>query len=114
MEEAKASAQFASFGAGYKGLSFGGESRVVFTVHAPREEILISPSKGGDTQIRIVGRRLEKIVYQPLIRKPQHLIVGIDPGATLGIVALDFDGNLVYLESTRLTSSQNMRGLENR
>ena len=88
--------------------AFGGESRVVFTVYAPRGQIPVSPSKGGDAQIRIAGRRRDKITFQPLTKKPRYLIVGIDPGTTIGIAALDLDGNLVYLASTRLFSAADL------
>lgn len=88
--------------------AFGGESRVVFTVYAPREQIPVSPSRGGDAQIRIAGRRRDKIAFQPLTKKPRYLIVGIDPGTTIGIAALDLDGNLVYLASTRLFSAADL------
>lgn len=85
--------------------AFGSESCVVFTVYAPRENIPVSPSRGGDTQIRIAGRRRNKIAFQPLTKKTRYLIVGIDPGTTFGIAALDLDGNPVYLASTRLFSA---------
>jgi len=88
--------------------AFGGESRVVFTVYAPRGQIPVSPSRGGDAQTRIAGRRRDKIAFQPLTKKPRYLIVGIDPGTTIGIAALDLDGNLVYLASTRLFSAADM------
>lgn len=88
--------------------AFGGESRAVFTVYAPREQIPISPSKGGDVQIRIAGRRRDKIAFQPLTKKPRYLIVGIDPGTTIGIAALDLDGTLIYLASTRLFSAADL------
>ncbi|MCQ2355529.1 MAG: DUF460 domain-containing protein, partial [Methanocorpusculum sp.] len=88
--------------------AFGGERRVVFTVYAPRGQIPVSPSRGGDAQIRVAGRRCDKIAFLPLTKKPRYLIVGIDPGTTIGIAALDLDGNLVYLASTRLFSAADL------
>ena len=82
--------------------AFGGESRTTFTVYAPRHEIPVSPSRGGDTRIRIEGRKREKVSFVPLTKKPKYLIVGIDPGTTIGVAALDLEGNLVHLASTRL------------
>jgi predicted RNase H-like nuclease (RuvC/YqgF family) len=81
--------------------AFGGLSRVLFHVRATREEIPVSPSRGGDVQIRIIGRRLERIRYVPLSGKPRHLIIGIDPGTTIGIAALNLDGELVRIHSSR-------------
>ncbi|MDU9375973.1 hypothetical protein McpSp1_05570 [Methanocorpusculaceae archaeon Sp1] len=88
--------------------AFGGESRAVFTVYAPRRDIPISSSKGGDTQIRVSGRRREKLEFRQLTRKSKYLILGIDPGTTIGVAALDLDGNLVYLASTRLFSAADL------
>ncbi len=88
--------------------AFGGESRVLFTVYAPRRDIPVSASKGGDTQIRVAGKRREKLEFRQLTRKSKYLIVGIDPGTTIGIAALDLDGTLIYLASTRLFSAADL------
>lgn len=88
--------------------AFGGESRAVFTVFAPKSKIPVSSSKGGDTQIRVLERKKERIEFQPLTKKPVYLIVGIDPGTTIGVAALDLEGNLVYLKSTRLFSAADL------
>lgn len=82
--------------------AFGGESRALFTVYAPHEDIPVSSSRGGDTQVRVAGRRRAKIEFRAFAKKPRHVIVGVDPGTTIGVAALDLVGNLVYLASTRL------------
>jgi predicted RNase H-like nuclease (RuvC/YqgF family) len=81
--------------------AFGGSSRVGFEVSAPRDQIPISAYRGADVQVRISGRRLERIRFRPLSGKPRYLIVGIDPGTTTAIAALDLDGNLQHLGSSR-------------
>lgn len=81
--------------------AFGGVSRVTFHVREERENIPVSSSRGGDVQVRLSGKRLERIQYRPLSAKPKYLIVGIDPGTTIGIAALDLDGGLVKLHSSR-------------
>jgi predicted RNase H-like nuclease (RuvC/YqgF family) len=85
--------------------AFGGENRVISTVDVPREHVPISSLKGGGVQIRIVGHERDEISLQPLKKISRDLIVGIDPGTTVGIVTLDLDGNLVYLASTRFSSA---------
>jgi predicted RNase H-like nuclease (RuvC/YqgF family) len=55
-------------------------------------------------QVRINGRRLERIAFRPLSARPKYLIVGIDPGTTTAIAALDLEGNLLHLSSSRQTS----------
>jgi len=81
--------------------AFGGNSRVSFEVYAPRDQVPVSTYRGADVQVRISGRRLERIKFRPLSGKPRYLVVGIDPGTTTAIAALDLDGNLQYLASSR-------------
>lgn len=81
--------------------AFGGVSRVVFHVREKREEIPIPTSRGGDVQVRIGGKRLERIQFRPLKTKPPYLIVGIDPGTTVGIATLDLNGELIKVHSSR-------------
>jgi len=88
--------------------AFGGCSRVAFTVFAPRGEVPVSTYRGADVQVRISGKRLDRIRYRPLSGKPRYLIVGIDPGTTTAVAALDLDGNLMLLESSR---QMNMSGV---
>ncbi|WP_319578936.1 DUF460 domain-containing protein [uncultured Methanospirillum sp.] len=81
--------------------AFGGVSRVVFHVREKREDVRIPTSKGGDVQVRISGKRLERIQFRPLTTRPRYLIVGIDPGTTVGIAALDLNGELMKVHSSR-------------
>lgn len=81
--------------------AFGGKSRVSFDVSVPRDQIPVNTYRGADVQVRISGKRLDRIKFRPLSGKPRYLIVGIDPGTTTAIAALDLDGNLLYLHSSR-------------
>jgi len=83
--------------------AFGGSSRVTFQVYAPREAIPVHTCRGTDVQVRIRGKRLNRILYRAMNGKPRYLIVGMDPGTTTAIAALDLDGNLVHLHSSRQT-----------
>lgn len=84
--------------------AFGGCSRVSFTVQAPRDQIPVSTFRGADVQVRVSGRRLDRIRFRPLSGKPPYLIAGIDPGTTTAIAALDLEGNLLLLQSSRQMS----------
>lgn len=84
--------------------AFGGCSRVAFSVQAIRDQIPVSTYRGADVQVRIEGRRLDRIRFKPLSGKPRYLIAGIDPGTTTAVAALDLDGNLLFLRSSRQTS----------
>ncbi|HSA37876.1 MAG TPA: DUF460 domain-containing protein [Methanoregula sp.] len=81
--------------------AFGGCSRVAFRVFATRDQVPVSTYRGADVQVRINGKRLERIQFRPLSIKPRYLIVGIDPGTTTAAAALDLDGNLLHLMSSR-------------
>lgn len=81
--------------------AFGGVSRVTFHVRETRDLIPVSSSRGGDVQIRLSGKRLERIQYRPISSRPKYLIVGIDPGTTIGIGVLDLNGELIKVHSSR-------------
>jgi Uncharacterized conserved protein len=84
--------------------AFGGASRVSFGVKAPRGMIPIPNYRGADIQIRVSCRRLDRIRFRSLQEKPRYLIIGIDPGTTTAIAAIDLEGNLVRTKSSRQTS----------
>ena len=81
--------------------AFGGCSRVAFRVFAKRDQVPIPTYRGADIQVRVSGKRLERIQFRPLSAKPRYLIVGIDPGTTTAVAAVDLDGNLLHLASSR-------------
>jgi len=81
--------------------AFGGCSRVAFRVFAVRDQVPVSTYRGADVQVRISGKRLDRIRFRPLTGRPRYIIVGIDPGTTTAVAALDLDGNLLHLASSR-------------
>ena len=81
--------------------AFGGLSRVQFLVHAPREEVPVSSRRGGDVQVRVAGQKLDRIRFKPAGKAAGYLIVGIDPGTTTAVAAVDLDGKVVHLSSGR-------------
>ncbi|MCL2460995.1 MAG: DUF460 domain-containing protein, partial [Euryarchaeota archaeon] len=81
--------------------AFGGVSRVLFTVKARREQIPVSNQSSGDVRVIVEGKRLDRITFTPITKKPGFVIVGIDPGTTLGIAILDLSGTLLTLHSSR-------------
>lgn len=51
--------------------------------------------------MRVTGQRLDRIRFKPAGKAAGYLIVGIDPGTTTAVAAVDLDGNLVHLSSGR-------------
>ncbi len=85
--------------------AFGGESRTTFHVAAGRRDVPVSSSKSGDVQVKVVPQRRNAISFVPLTRRLVYLILGIDPGTTVGVAILDLNGNLLHLESVRAQSA---------
>ncbi|HJJ47977.1 MAG TPA: DUF460 domain-containing protein [Methanocorpusculum sp.] len=81
--------------------AFGGESRIVYTVSAPRRLVPVSSAKAGDVCVKVEGMRKDRLEFAPLTKRPPFIIVGFDPGTSVGIAALDLNGRLAGLVSLR-------------
>jgi len=84
--------------------AFGGESRTTILVSAPRKDVPVSQEKAGDVRVSVQPKMRDTISYLPLVRCPSYIIVGVDPGTTVGLAILDLNGNLLHLESVRAQS----------
>jgi len=85
-----------------------GLERGEFRVYASREELagLIKPMRGGDVEVRIRPVERKTFEFVPLkseraIRERKSVIVGLDPGITVGIAALDLNGQVLTTYSER-------------
>ncbi|HOM96407.1 MAG: DUF460 domain-containing protein [Candidatus Methanofastidiosa archaeon] len=93
----------------------GGFSKGIFKVYSNFENILIKNSRGD---IRIDVRPLKKssIEYEPLVKrvkgfniKDKYVIVGVDPGTTVGLSVLDLEGNVLTIISKRSFSMSDVK-----
>ena len=83
---------------------FGGYVWSEFTVYAKRGEIPIHSMASNNAQVIVKSVERDQIRYAPLKQKKlrrRFIIVGIDPGTTVGIAVLSLDGDLLYLKSFR-------------
>ena len=80
---------------------YGGFSNAVFTVEARPDEIPVSANRSGDTRVEIERERRDGIEFDPLAKRRDRVIVGIDPGTTTAVAVLDLDGNPLDVLSTR-------------
>lgn len=81
---------------------FGGYVRTEFIINAKREKIPIHPSVTADVQVTVRSVERDKIKYIPLKPfKRKYTIVGIDPGTTVGIAILSLEGKVLYSNSFR-------------
>jgi len=80
---------------------YGGYSQAVFTVEAKPSDIPVSSSRSGDVRVEIERERRDGIEFEPLVKRRDHVIVGIDPGTTTAVALVDLDGNPLDVHSTR-------------
>ena len=86
----------------------GGYTRAEFVVDAPRQSVHVNPGYYCDAQIRIERIERPKLQFKPLLQRRGYIIVGLDPGTTTGIAALNLRGELIDLVSSREMSSSDV------
>ncbi|MDI9616557.1 MAG: DUF460 domain-containing protein [Methanothrix sp.] len=86
----------------------GGYIRCEFVVEAPRERVPVHTSSRGDVQIRVAPIPRQHLQFVPLQQRRDYIIVGIDPGTTTGLAALNLKGELVDIVSARTMSSSDV------
>ncbi|MDK2781573.1 MAG: uncharacterized protein PWR13_601 [Archaeoglobi archaeon] len=89
---------------------YGGYVSCVFLVDAPPERVPVSKSsfEAEDVRIKISQVERSSIEFQPLSDSREYLIVGIDPGTTTAVAALNLRGELVAIHSSREMSFSEM------
>ena len=80
---------------------YGGYSQARFEVDATPAELPVSEHRSGDTRIEIERERRDGIEYQPLAKRRDHVVVGIDPGTTTAVAVTDLDGSVLDVWSSR-------------
>ena len=80
---------------------YGGYANAVFTVEARPEDIPVSNSRAGDVRVEVERERRDGIEYEPLVKRRDRVIVGIDPGTTTAAAVVGLDGTVHALYSSR-------------
>ncbi|WP_231185610.1 DUF460 domain-containing protein [Haladaptatus sp. DYF46] len=80
---------------------YGGYSNATFDVEARPSDIPVSSRRSGDTRVEVERLRRDGIEFEPLAKRRDHVIVGIDPGTTTAVAMTDLDGTLLDVLSTR-------------
>jgi predicted RNase H-like nuclease (RuvC/YqgF family) len=80
---------------------YGGYANATFTVEARPDEIPVSAGRAGDTRVEIERVRLDGVEFEPLAKRRDRVIVGIDPGTTTAAAVVDLDGHVLDVRSTR-------------
>ena len=80
---------------------YGGYANATFTVSARPEDIPVSNSRAGDVRVEVERERRDGIEYEPLVKRRDRVIVGIDPGTTTAAAVVGLDGTVHALFSSR-------------
>ena len=80
---------------------YGGYANAIFTVEAAPEDIPVSRARSGDTRVEIERERRDGIEFEPLVKRRDRVLVGIDPGTTTAAAVVSLDGNVLDVYSTR-------------
>jgi len=81
--------------------AYGGISKGVLVVNAPKSEIPISSFRFGDVQVKVEAVEKEKIEFIPLRKSKPFVIVGVDPGTTTAVAIADLNGNIIGVKSKK-------------
>ncbi len=80
---------------------YGGYSQALFTVEGRPQDIPVSTHRSGDTRVEIERERRDGIEFEPLVKRRDRVIVGIDPGTTTAVAVVSLDGRVLDVHSTR-------------
>ncbi|XVH30289.1 DUF460 domain-containing protein [Haloferacaceae archaeon DSL9] len=80
---------------------YGGYANAVFTVEARPSDIPVSSHRSGDVRVEIERDRRDGIEFEPLVKRRDRVIVGIDPGTTTAAAVVGLDGRVLDVYSTR-------------
>ncbi len=80
---------------------YGGISRGILLVNAPKSAIPVNSFRTRDVQVRVEAVEKERVEFIPLRQQKMHTIVGVDPGTTTAIAVLDLSGNLLGINSRK-------------
>jgi predicted RNase H-like nuclease (RuvC/YqgF family) len=80
---------------------YGGYANAIFTVDAAPEDLPVGKSRAGDTRVEIERERRDGIEFEPLVKRRDRVLVGIDPGTTTAAAVVSLDGEVLDVLSTR-------------
>jgi predicted RNase H-like nuclease (RuvC/YqgF family) len=80
---------------------YGGYANATFTVEAAPEDLPVGKSRAGDTRVEIERERRDGIEFEPLVKRRDRVLVGIDPGTTTAAAVVSLDGEVLDVFSTR-------------
>ena len=80
---------------------YGGFANAVFEVEGRPSDIPVSTERAGDVRIEIERERRDGVEFQPLVKRRDPVLVGIDPGTTTAAAVVGLDGAVLDVMSSR-------------
>jgi predicted RNase H-like nuclease (RuvC/YqgF family) len=80
---------------------YGGFSQALFHVQGRPQDIPVSRHRSGDVRVEIERERRDGIEFEPLAKRRDHVLVGVDPGTTTAVAIVSLDGSVLDVLSTR-------------
>ena len=80
---------------------YGGFSQALFHVQGRPQDIPVSQHRSGDVRVEIERERRDGIEFEPLAKRRDHVVVGVDPGTTTAVTVVGLDGTVLDVLSTR-------------
>ncbi|WIV66038.1 DUF460 domain-containing protein [Natrialbaceae archaeon AArc-T1-2] len=85
--------------------SYGGYANAVFRVEARPADIPVSRERSGDVRVEIERLRRDGIEFRPLVKRRDHVVVGVDPGTTTAVAIVGLDGEVLDVWSSRTSDA---------
>jgi len=85
--------------------AYGGFANAVFTVEGRPQDIPVSNERSGDVRIEIERERRDGIEFKPLVKRRDHVVVGIDPGTTTAVAIVSLEGDVLDVWSSRTNTT---------
>jgi hypothetical protein len=80
---------------------YGGYANATFEVAASPEDLPVSARRSGDVRVEVERVRRDGIEFEPLAKRRDHVVVGIDPGTTTAAAVVGLDGDVLDVYSSR-------------
>jgi hypothetical protein len=80
---------------------YGGISKGILLVSASKTEIPLNSFRTRDVQVKVEAIEKDRVEYIPLSKTRRYTIIGIDPGTTTAVAAIDLNGNLIDVKSKK-------------
>lgn len=85
--------------------AYGGFANAIFTVQARPSDIPVSRNRSGDVRVEIERERRDGIEFEPLVKRRDHVVVGIDPGTTTAVAIVGLEGEVLDVWSSRTSDT---------